>query len=65
MIPQHGHCHICGKAIKYGEDFCSEKCKSEYEGYIKKRRRLQIIFYILIFLVIIAYMIVILSQRSV
>ncbi|MBC7081150.1 MAG: DUF2116 family Zn-ribbon domain-containing protein [Thermoplasmatales archaeon] len=64
MIPQHSHCRICGKAIKYDEDFCSEKCKSEYENYLKKRRRLQIIFYILIFLVIIVYMFLIISQRG-
>ena len=62
MIPQHSHCNICGKAIKYGENFCSEKCKSEYESYIKKRRRFQIIFYILIFLIVIIYMMMILRQ---
>ncbi|MCD6512229.1 MAG: DUF2116 family Zn-ribbon domain-containing protein [Thermoplasmata archaeon] len=37
-IPQHSHCIICGKAIPYGEKFCSEKCKKEYENMVKKRK---------------------------
>ena len=45
MIPQHGHCNICGKAIKFGEAICSEKCQKEYEQFVKKRKMYVYIMY--------------------
>ncbi len=55
MIPQHGHCQMCGKAVKYGEPFCSEKCKEEYENFIKKRKRMMYILYFLIAIIVAMY----------
>ena len=45
MIPQHGHCQMCGKAVKYGESVCSEKCQEDYVKYIKKRKMYIYIMY--------------------
>jgi predicted nucleic acid-binding Zn ribbon protein len=45
MIPQHGHCQVCGKAVKFGEPFCSEKCEQDYQGYLKKRKMYVYIMY--------------------
>ncbi|RLF46526.1 MAG: DUF2116 family Zn-ribbon domain-containing protein [Thermoplasmata archaeon] len=57
MIPQHSHCQICGKAIKYGEVVCSEKCKKEYEQFIRKRKMYVYIMYAaLLFLIIMVVM---------
>ncbi|HDN95903.1 MAG: DUF2116 family Zn-ribbon domain-containing protein [Thermoplasmata archaeon] len=53
MIPQHSHCQICGKAIKYGEIVCSEKCKAEYEKFIKRRKLYIYIMYLALFFLII------------
>ncbi|RLF47813.1 MAG: DUF2116 family Zn-ribbon domain-containing protein [Thermoplasmata archaeon] len=53
MIPQHSHCQICGKAIKYGEAVCSEKCRKEYEQFIKKRKMyIYIMYAALMFLIL-------------
>jgi len=35
---QHRHCQICSKAIPMSEEFCSEKCKVEFEAMVKKRK---------------------------
>ena len=45
MIPQHSHCQICGKAVKFGETVCSEKCQKDYEQYAKKRKMYVYIMY--------------------
>ncbi len=57
MIPPHSHCQICGKAIKYGEIVCSEKCKKEYENFIKKRKMYIYIMYAALFFLIILILI--------
>lgn len=57
MIPQHSHCQICGKAIKYGEIVCSEKCRKEYEKLVKRRKMyIYIMYAALLFLVIMVFM---------
>ena len=57
MIPQHGHCQMCGKAIKYGETVCSDKCQEEYEKYVKKRKMYIYIMYIaLAFLLVMMFL---------
>ncbi len=57
MIPQHSHCQICGKAIKYGEVVCSEKCKKEYENFIKRRKMyIYIMYAALLFLIVMVVM---------
>ncbi len=57
MIPQHGHCQMCGKAIKHGERVCSDKCREEYEKYLKKRKMYIYIMYIaLAFLLVMMFL---------
>lgn len=34
-IVQHGHCHACGRAVKYGDITCSDACKQVWDR--KKR----------------------------
>ena len=51
---QHRHCQVCSKAIPISEEFCSEECKVEFGGMVKKRRNLLYVFYglIIVFIVI-------------
>jgi len=56
-IPPHSHCIVCGKAIPYGEKFCSEKCKNEYEKIIKRRKMYVYIMYLALAILIILFMI--------
>lgn len=46
-IVQHGHCHVCGRVVKYGETTCSEKCGGEWEKTRRNRRRMTMILYAL------------------
>ncbi len=59
-IPQHSHCQICGKAIPFGETICSDKCKTEYDDFLKKRRRYMYLMYgtlaVLLVLLLVMYM---------
>ena len=48
---QHRHCQVCSKAIPISEEYCSEECKVEFEGIVKKRKNyLYIIYGIMMFL---------------
>ncbi|RLF38150.1 MAG: DUF2116 family Zn-ribbon domain-containing protein [Thermoplasmata archaeon] len=51
-IPQHRHCQMCGKAIPLDERFCSEECREKYVEFLKKRRRLILIMYVILFIVL-------------
>lgn len=51
MVPeivQHGHCHNCGRVVKFGETTCSEACKTEWERMRRSRRRSLVMMYILL-----------------
>jgi predicted nucleic acid-binding Zn ribbon protein len=37
-VPQHAHCHLCGKSIPFGETLCSEECKQKYQTLLKRRK---------------------------
>jgi predicted nucleic acid-binding Zn ribbon protein len=47
-IAQHGHCHVCGRVVQYGEATCSDKCKAELERTRKGRKRTMIILYVIL-----------------
>ncbi len=47
-MEQHKHCKICAKPIPLDEDFCSEKCREEYEGLMEKKKKRRYIFYVLL-----------------
>lgn len=44
-IVQHGHCHSCGRAVKYGEVTCSDACKTVWD---KKKRSQRMVFWMMI-----------------
>jgi len=45
IIPQHSHCHMCGKSIPFGETLCSEECKEKYKNLVKRRRLIMYFMY--------------------
>ena len=44
-IPQHAHCHMCGKSIPYGETLCSEECKLKYHTLLRRRKLIVYLMY--------------------
>lgn len=46
-IVQHGHCHVCGRVVKYGETTCSEACQTELERTKKGRKRMMLFMYVM------------------
>lgn len=42
-IPQHRHCQMCHKAIPLEETMCSEACRLQWQGMMRKKRN-QLIF---------------------
>jgi predicted nucleic acid-binding Zn ribbon protein len=44
-IPQHAHCHMCGKSIPVGETLCSEDCKQRYRTILKRRKLIVYLMY--------------------
>lgn len=54
QIVQHGHCHNCGRAVKWGEKTCSEGCKTEYDARqkrVKTQQRLTLVLIVVALLV--------------
>jgi len=48
-IPQHRHCHVCGKAHTDDGKFCSDSCKESKKTELsKKKRQLLIVEVILV-----------------
>ena len=46
ILPDHTHCIMCDEPIPVGEEYCSDKCKDEYQSKIKKETRRMNYFYI-------------------
>ena len=57
IIPQHSHCHICGKSIPIGETLCSDECKQRYRSVLKKRKIMLYLMYSLIAVLIVAILV--------
>jgi predicted nucleic acid-binding Zn ribbon protein len=55
IIPQHTHCHMCGKSIPVGETLCSEECKQKFQSLVKRRK----IFLYLMYIMLAAFIIII------
>lgn len=54
-LPQHRHCRNCEKAIPFKEEFCDEKCESEYRNkLLKKKRQLQYFYALMAIIFILA-----------
>jgi len=44
-VPQHAHCHMCGKSIPIGETLCSEDCKQRYQTLLRRRKLIVYLMY--------------------
>jgi len=44
-VPQHAHCHMCGKSIPFGETLCSEECKQKFQKLLKRRKLIVYLMY--------------------
>lgn len=44
-VPQHAHCHMCGKSIPFGETLCSEECKQKYQALLRRRKLIVYLMY--------------------
>ena len=44
-VPQHAHCHLCGKSIPFGETLCSEDCKQRYQTLLRRRKLIVYLMY--------------------
>lgn len=53
LVP-HSHCKLCEEPITEGEEYCSEKCKTEYESKAKKSTIKESVFIIAAAIVVIA-----------
>lgn len=53
-IPQHKHCHLCGKAYIDEGNFCSKECKDSEGVEVKKKLRKYGVIIVIIWVVTIA-----------
>lgn len=42
----HRHCKNCDRAIGYGEELCSDECRTAWAAFQKKRGRNVLFFYV-------------------
>ena len=52
-VPQHRHCQVCFKVIPLDQTMCSEACKLEWQGMMKKKRNQLIFIWVLAIIVLI------------
>jgi len=55
-IPQHRHCHNCGKAFVGDGEFCGDECKNSAGKEAKKKIRIYLIAWLVIVGVTVAVM---------
>lgn len=55
-IVQHGHCHVCGRVVTYGETTCSEACKATWEKSRRSRKRTMILMYAMMALFLLIFL---------
>ncbi len=56
-MEQHKHCKVCEKPIPLDEEFCSEKCRTEYQEFVNKRKKRRYILYgLIIVLFVVGYL---------
>lgn len=41
----HRHCKNCDRAVPYGEELCSDECRTAWTAFQKKRSRNVLFFY--------------------
>ena len=57
-VPDHRHCQMCGKPIPIGEVFCSKDCKERFMAFMRKRKILIMVTYLIL---IILFIVIVLS----
>lgn len=55
-IPQHKHCHTCGKAVPPDKRHCSDECKAEFDKAVKGRKMLVYVIYAMVAIMMVALM---------
>jgi len=46
ILPDHTHCVLCDEPIPVGEEFCSDKCRDEFQAKVTKEARRMNLFYV-------------------
>jgi predicted nucleic acid-binding Zn ribbon protein len=52
-VAQHNHCRSCEKAILYKDDYCDEKCETEWKAKMGKKKNQLTYFYIIMVIIMI------------
>jgi predicted nucleic acid-binding Zn ribbon protein len=52
-IPQHKHCHECGRAFIGETNFCSDDCSKANATIMKRKKRQLVMLYAVTFVVLI------------
>jgi len=54
-VGQHRHCRNCEKAIPYKDEFCDDKCETDWKTKMSSKKRQLIYFYgLMVFIMVIA-----------
>jgi predicted nucleic acid-binding Zn ribbon protein len=54
-VGQHRHCRNCEKAIPFKDEFCDEKCETDWKTKMSSKKRQLIYFYgLMVFIMVIA-----------
>ncbi len=48
VIPNHAHCRICGRAVPFGDETCSNACKGKIDDLQKRKRNMMYFLYAMI-----------------
>ncbi len=52
-IGQHRHCRNCEKAIPYKDQYCDDKCETEWKTKMSKKKNQLMYFYVVMVIIMI------------
>lgn len=52
-VAQHRHCRSCEKAVSLKDEFCDEKCETEWKAKMKKKKNQLTYFYVIMVVIMI------------
>lgn len=52
-VGQHKHCRSCERAVPFKQDFCDEKCETEWKQKMGSKKRQLTFFYIIMVIIMI------------
>jgi len=44
-LPDHSHCKYCGDPVPFGDEYCGDECRRQYDLRESKDKRKDYIFY--------------------